>query len=230
MTKLDPFVLTIDHDTWLDFFDAAVVSREKVPARVVVAGMPGSGTTLLAQIVRSFGITLTKLHNYSDAPIMKLVMYRDPRDLVCGAALRQLKAVTETEGIAAGQVAAYKYLLDYHTAFEQYAEDARSHLFKYERYLPDRIQSLVYFVAAALGLTLRRWFIEYLAWEFSLQRNKERAALLTDGFGDIDQVTGIHGNHITMDGATLWEGKLCPEALRLINENLSEFMTKWGYL
>jgi hypothetical protein len=103
-----------------------------------VAGMECTGSTFVFNIIRGMtGRTPVKTHDYAaPGPLTPLIIvtYRDPRDILCSYARRQLKGITDAAGIQTGLLMAYKTMFTTqkrHEALLRFRDDGVL-LLKYE--------------------------------------------------------------------------------------------------
>jgi len=208
------------------------------PDMVGVAGLPSSGNTPLALYIRAMGSAVWPAHNFmrvAECAQQRFVIFRDPRDVVCSHARRLFREKFADGEIDTALMSAYRILFvegRLHEDMQRFLEEKEGGpitFIRFEDYFFGNEAALVDKVAQSLGLELHGWFKEYILWEFSLERNRQRMTALQGGFGRFDTETHIHGDHITSGKVGAWRELLTPRVAEEMRHTLEEYMDTFGY-
>ncbi|RLB81530.1 MAG: hypothetical protein DRH24_09015 [Deltaproteobacteria bacterium] len=199
---------------------------------VFVAGMEGTGSTFVYQIVRGIGVKPKKIHHYVQSSLPKVVTYRDPRDVICSYARRQLNHITDAEGLEYALLQSYNELFrkkKRHEDLYRYREDPNALLIKYEEYFLGNERDLISKLGDYFYISLDDQLINLLIDEYSLEKNISRSKDLN--FDEIDEDSLIHGKHISNKGRIGgWEDILPNSLIILIKKELNDFLVDFGYV
>ncbi len=201
------------------------------PLQVVVAGMECSGSTFVYQVLMGIGVSPLKIHHYTCEPSIPIVTYRDPRDIICSYARRQLLEITQSEGLEAGLIASHKKLFNEfkrHEVLRRYRDDGCL-LICYEEYFNGCECDIIDVLSKHLHISVDQSLKQHLLKECSIQKNMERSCSFAD-FSEYDPRTHIHGNHISNKGISgVWKELFTETVREIIKKDLSEFLIEFGY-
>lgn len=199
-------------------------------ALATVSGMESAGSTAIWQMIQQLGVPVKKLHGYSSDPNrVTFATLRDMRDVITSLWRREcLGTKNDPDNYALGCL---RYV---QPRFEQmcaYEGNSNAVIIRYEAFVADP-GVILDLVAKKLRVDLtherRAEILDYC----SLQKNKERAATMTD-FTEWNKENLVHGNHISTDGKMgSWQdlaATLKPETVQLIEDGAREFLVHFGY-
>ena len=201
--------------------------------KIFVAGLPSSGSTFVYQIIRELGYRPKKIHHFTPEKGIKLVTYRDPRDMICSTANRQTKKNFPHLSANERYNQAYKSLFvdqpSCQDIMENYSTCPNTLLIKYEDYFGGNELQLFKTILEFLNDNENDKKLNKVLEKYSVSKNLERANRLGK-FEVYDKRTHLHGNHISNKGKIgYWKNELPNETLALVNQNLQPFMEKYGY-
>lgn len=201
--------------------------------KVIVGGMEGTGSTFVYQIVEGMDVSpVIKVHRYVSGNSPKLVTYRDPRDVICSYARRQLAHLSESDGLEAGLVASHQKLfheLRRHEDLRRYRDDNCALLIRYEDYFGGREDDLIELIAKNLRISINDSIKQRLLTAFSLPRNRERAEQFST-FSEYDETSHIHGKHVSSGGRSgVWKELFTPNVRDMVKEDLGDYLVEFGY-
>jgi hypothetical protein len=202
-------------------------------SRLVMCGIPRSGSTLVWQIVSEVtGLTIEQTHplyvrenGWNLRGTKLIITYRDPRDLA--TSLYRVRLSRGGPGV--GGEDGLKCVI--HRA-KLYFDAARTfrgegHLFlRYEDFVDDR--SVVFAgIKELTGIDVAPDERARIVEKFSLEANRARAARLPD-FNVIDK-NGIHGDHIGPVVHGSWRSWLPPWGVRMVEDGCAQTAREWAY-
>ena len=199
---------------------------------VYVAGIESSGSTYVYQVVNALGIEALKGHERITRKGPKLVTYRDPRDIICSYAKRQLMKFSEEQSEGDLILKAYKVLFEEYKRQDtlyHYLKDDEALMIRYEDYFKGNEKALIQLIVSHFSLEVTDLEVEDLLERFSLEQNKKRAEKFSN-FGEYDAKTQIHGNHISNNGELgVWRRVFTPEIVEVIKPGLNQLLIDFGY-
>jgi hypothetical protein len=203
--------------------------------------MECTGSTLVWQFITEItGRKAKKLHHYaknaSKSGNVYFVTYRDPRDVMCSFARRQLAGYVKKHGMEEALIFAFGSLFEKHKRQNDLmkyrgdsANTSRIHLLKYEHYFCGNEHELLTFILEKMDKSLDGKKKENLIKKYSIEENKKRSAEFSK-FGQYDKKTFIHGNHISADGKVgVWKGVFSEKVRELVKKKLGQFLIDFGY-
>jgi hypothetical protein len=201
--------------------------------KVFVAGLPSSGSTYIYQIIRELGYRPQKIHHYTDKKGLKLVTFRDPRDMICSTANRQTKKNYPHLNQKERYKQAYQSLFvdqpNCQNILDNYSNRSDTLLIKYEDFFGGNELSLFKNILTFLNDNENEITLNNIIKKYSVEKNIERSNKL-GSFEVYDKKTHLHGNHISNKGKIgYWKNELSEETIALVNKNLKEFMDIYGY-
>lgn len=189
-----------------------------VVKKILITGMPRSGSTLLFQIVRELiqlhgnNITLNRNHggtkekHYGKHDIV-LFTVRDIFDITKSLSVTHESSIAETINEA--------FYLEYLCEFN--AEYTNGHIIKYEDFLPyNEIKLIKHVNRMVFNNELSETHSSEILEKFSIEKNKKRA-MRYENFKNYDEYSMIHGNHITSNGYGLKNSLTDDEKTLIIN-------------
>ncbi len=199
---------------------------------VIVGGMESTGSTFVYQVLKALGRKPLKVHGYyARYGIKKIVTYRDPRDVICSYARRQLRKEIEQLGLEEGLLKAHSILfrkLRRDLDLYRYLDDSSAILIRYETYFGKHEEVLIDQLSLALGLPITLDEAKAIHDEFSLEKNKARSESLQD-FSSYNSSL-IHGGHISSGGKTAeWKELFTPRVKEIVEKDLETFLKDFHY-
>lgn len=186
--------------------------------KILITGMPRSGSTFLFQIVREliqlygYNITLNRNHggikeNHYGKHDIVLFTVRDIFDIT--------KSLSVTHQLSIAETIKENFYLEYLREFN--AEYTNGHIIKYENFLPDNEITLIEHTNRIIfNNELSEIYVSKILEKFSIEKNKERATKY-ENFKNYDEYSMIHGNHITSNGYGLKNSLTDAEKTLIIN-------------
>lgn len=201
--------------------------------KIFVAGLPSSGSTFVYQIVKELGYKPQKIHHFTAEKGLKIVTYRDPRDMICSTANRQTKKnyphLNEKERYKQAYLTLFNETPKTQDILHSYANAQNTLLIKYEDYFGGNEYQLFKIILKFLKDNEREDKILSILEKYSIEENLKKSKNLGD-FKNYDKKTHLHGNHISNKGKIgYWKDELPEEILVLVNDNLQQFMKNYGY-
>jgi hypothetical protein len=210
----------------------------KSPQQYHIAGMECTGSTLVWQFVTAVtGRRAKKIHHYvKRGNGVFFVSYRDPRDIMCSFAKRQLKGHVKKYGMEEALLKAFHIMFEKfnrHRDLIEFQSDSKQggkiYLIKYEDYFCGNEHKLLNLLLNKMGKTMDEKKKADLVKKYSIEENKKRSAKFS-GFGQYDKKTFIHGNHISADGKVgVWREVFTDKVRKLVKERLGQFLIDFGY-
>jgi hypothetical protein len=167
---LRDFLLKLESHVKVPIFSALL--RVVRGRRIYVGGMECTGSTFVYQLIHEMGLSVFKVHTYVPGRFEKVVTYRDPRDVICSYARRQLRSLTESRGIEQGLIESHvKLFRQYkrHVDLKRYAQDPWTLLLRYEDYFIGRERALLDALVAYLRVSVPENVRRRLLEEYSLE-------------------------------------------------------------
>lgn len=200
---------------------------------ICVGGMECTGSTFVWQLVNHlYPFKVQKIHHYDVSYNLVIVTYRDPRDVICSYAKRQLKGIDNPTLLDERLFDAIKILFlqnKRHIDVYRYLESRNTILIKYEEFIAHRQYELLKLIEICCKRNLDHNQRVKVLEEFSLSKNKERSAE-RKSFNVYDPKDQIHGNHISSNGAVgVWKNILKDEHLSIIYKELGSFFDDFNY-
>ena len=199
---------------------------------VCVAGMECTGSTFVYQIMRGMGFRVQKTHAYTPGWRLKLVTYRDPRDVICSHARRQFAEQTERDGLEAGLLSSHARLFREwrrHEDVLRYFEEKKAVLIRYESFFDGKEAVLADKLASLLAIRLTGARRDELCRTFSIEANQARAEGL-QSFDEYNPETQVHGHHISSGGRVgVWREIFTPRVREAVKQDLAAFLVRFGY-
>jgi hypothetical protein len=201
--------------------------------KILVGGMEASGSTLIYQFAKDLSHShVSKTHEYEPGPGTKFVSYRDPRDVICSFARRQLGDIWQQAGAETALLLAHqKLFIELHrqTHLENYANDTRAVLIKYEAYIPGNELGILNIIAQQLGIDVKDATKQQYLAKYSIEENRKRSEQFTS-FAEFDKESHIHGNHISSGGKSgVWKSLFTDVVRQAVKANLGQFLIDYGY-
>ncbi|MFC1838333.1 hypothetical protein ACFL1N_02035 [Thermodesulfobacteriota bacterium] len=199
---------------------------------ITVAGMECTGSTFVYQIIKEIGASPIKIHHYLEDNTIKLVTYRDPRDVICSYARRQLKDISESHGLENGLLNSHRKLfcnLKRHEDLRQYRENNHAILLKYEKYFNGHEIELISYLSDRLKIKINASKKNLLTDKYSIDMNMKRSKHFMR-FQEYDEETQIHGDHISSGGRKgVWKELFTPKVCEIVKKDLGNFLIEFGY-
>jgi len=204
-----------------------------ISENVIVGGMECTGSTFVCQIVKEMGFKPKKIHEYYNKNnILKLITFRDPRDIICSFARRTMKEMVDAKGLEEALIASHKYLFLHHKRHEdlrRYSQEQHSLLIRYEDYFVGNEGNLIDQLAEFLKVDIDDSFKLFILLEYSIEKNKQRASKFSS-FQEYDKDTLIHGNHLSSNGMSkVWKELFTPAVCEITKRDLGDFLIEYGY-
>lgn len=200
--------------------------------KVINGGLPGSGSTYTYQVIKEMGFKVKKVHHYVKRPMVKIITYRDPRDMIASAANRIFKEMQEQEGLKEVLYKSYDLLFDevkVEEVYRNYKNDRCAYLFRYEDYFNGNERQIIKEIAAILKKKLSDAEIDAIMEKFSIEANKKIADRIKKN-EEYDPETMIHGNHISSGGKVgTWQELFDDEYKDFLKEKIGPLLIDMGY-
>ena len=212
--------------------------------RIIVTGLPRSGSTLLWQIINEIRtikpnlmINLVREHGGANTELYDVIFitYRDIREimvsLVNSHSNEDNEDLTFREKliITLNNPTVNYYISEFEKLYELRINNPKIIAVKYENYLPTDIEGYIKYVTEDI-IKLTYEEIKMISNKFSLKNNKLVMKSFED-FSQYDPKTMIHGNHITSNGEhDTWKKYFDSDLVEAINPKIKMLIKKLGYV
>lgn len=214
-----------------------IIRTDHSPPLVALGAIPGCGATLIWNYLRGFGYLKSEIGNthgtFDTRPFYRLLLYRDLRDALCSTVARiyyELWSKGKKEEALLTCLTGQSYqnwigALHYNLSLDDVTR------IRFEDYYFGNEGALIDFLAARLHLNVSPKYKEYLLWEFSLERNKQRAdwAFQRGGWGEVHRPTEIHGGHISSGKHETWKETFTPQVTEVVKQAIGDLLIELGY-
>ncbi len=202
------------------------------PDAIIIAGWPASGSTPLFQIAQNLGLNPYKKHGKRKKTInFTLFTIRDPRDIICSQAKRKFSSIWEEHGSENALLKAAELFTSrkYKEAYYESLKMPNVFMIRYERYFPEKQHLLLDFIADNFNIKLSTKKREDILKSTSIKRNVNIAQKYHT-FKNFDEVTHIHGNHISNKGKSgAWKKDFTPKVKEKVKKEIGNLIIDLGY-
>lgn len=229
MDNLEPlYILLLEREA---------IRTSRSPQLVAFSEVPGCGGTLLWNYLRGLGYSKSEIGNthgvFDTRPFYRFLLCRDLRDSLCSIVVRMYYKLWD-EGkkeeallacLASKPHQNWLGALDYNLSLDDVVH------IRFEDYYFGNEEALVDLLVAHLHLDVSPQYKEYLLWEFSLERNRQRAnwAYQEAGWHGIHESTFIRGRHISSGKHEAWKEIFTPQVVEVAKQVMGSLLIKLGY-